>query len=167
MTKETGVPKLKGAANLAIWLFRLEKHMTAKGTWEAVEFVPYRQSTGQTTPPTSVAPDGASQESVRETIETNTPSPGQTEADLEKKRKFGDASNYQKFDFGLDFTEKQNDWVLHPDNDKAINDIVIHCEDVPARKVDGILAARWVINTLIKQYKVNTELQKYLVVERI
>ena len=40
MAKETGVPKLKGAANLAIWLFMLEKHMTAKGTWDAVKFVP-------------------------------------------------------------------------------------------------------------------------------
>ena len=41
MTKDTGVPKLKGAANLAIWLFRLEKYMTVKGIWEAVRFVPY------------------------------------------------------------------------------------------------------------------------------
>ena len=50
MTKDTGVPKLKGAANLSIWLFRLEKYMTAKGTWDAVRFVPYSQSTRQKFP---------------------------------------------------------------------------------------------------------------------
>ena len=80
MTKDTGVPKLKGATNLAIWLFRLEKHMTAKGTWDAVRFVPYRQSTRQTTPPPltpiiqSSTPDAASPESIRETAE-KTPLP--------------------------------------------------------------------------------------------
>ena len=84
--------------------------MTAKGTWEAVEFVPYSQSTRQKSPTiprqsdkSSVAPDSSPPEPVRETIET--PSPGQTETDPEKKPKFGTASDYQKFDFGLDLTK--------------------------------------------------------------
>ena len=43
----------------------------------------------------------------------------------------------------------------------------MYCEDIPVQKVDRILAARWVIDTLIKQYKINTELQKYLVIKQI
>ena len=74
MTKDTGVPKLKGATNLAIWLFRLERHMTAKGTWDAVRFVPYKQSTRQTTPPTTSITPNSSSQPVREIIETKTPS---------------------------------------------------------------------------------------------
>src|SRR5689334_8665335 len=111
MTKETGVPKLKGATNRAIWLFRLERHITAKGTWDAVRFVPYKESTRQTTPPPiprqsddgkSVAPDGSSQP-IKETIETKTPLPGQTETDLEKEKKpkFGNTTDYKDFDLAL------------------------------------------------------------------
>jgi len=150
MTKDTGVPKLKGATNLAIWLFRLERHITAKGTWNAVRFVPYRRSTRQTTPPQkSSAPDNLSKDPIRETAETTLP--GQTETDLEKRQpKFSILEDYQDFDFGLDFEDDRDGWVLHPNNNKAINDIIIHYKDIPARKVDGIIAARWVINTLLK-----------------
>src|SRR4051794_19919530 len=116
MTKETGVPKLKGAANLAIWLFRLKKYITVKGTWDAVRFVPYNQSTRQKFPSnprqsnngTSVAPNSLSQELVRETIETETPSPRQTKTDPEKKPKFGSITNYEDFNFSLDSTKDQN-----------------------------------------------------------
>ena len=99
MTKDTGVPKLKGATNLAIWLFRLEKHMTAKGTWDAVRFVPYRQSTRQTTPLPiiiiqSSTPKALSQESIRETTKT-TPLSKQTGSDQEKRKpKFRAISDY-------------------------------------------------------------------------
>ena len=113
MTKDTGVPKLKEAAKLSIWLFRLEKYLTAKGTWEAVEFVPYNQSTRQKSLSnlrqsdngTSVAPDSSLQEPARKTTEI--PLPGQTETDLEKEKKpkFGSTTDYQDFDFALDLTK--------------------------------------------------------------
>jgi hypothetical protein len=173
MSKDTGVPKLKGASNLAIWLFRLEKHMTAKGLWDAVRFVPYRKDTRQITPPpnpsqTDNAASSSTDPSSQDPENEKKVSPRQDRSDLEEKTpKFGSTEDYKDFDFGLDLTDDHDSWVFHPDNDKAINQIIIHCEDIPARKVDGIPAARWVIDTLIKQYKVNTELQKYLVIERI
>ena len=95
MSKDTSVLKLKRASNLAIWLFRLEKHMTAKGTWDAVRFVPYCQCTRESTTPqadTSSTPRDSLQYSIREITKT---SPRHYRVNLERKTlKFSSKTNY-------------------------------------------------------------------------
>jgi hypothetical protein len=101
MSKDIGVLKLKEASNLAMWMFKLEKHMTAKGLWDAVRFVPYRKDTRRTTPPptpsqtgdvVSSSTDPSSQDLKNET----TPSPKQDRSDLEEKTPSLDLSKMTK-----------------------------------------------------------------------
>src|SRR3982074_138083 len=49
-TKDTGVPRLTGQSNYRQWYVRLKAYMQEKETWEAVRFIPQKQTPATSEP---------------------------------------------------------------------------------------------------------------------
>jgi hypothetical protein len=128
MTKDTGVPKLKGNSNSRQWYTRLKTYMIAKETWPAVRFIPQKNANEET----------------------------------EGEEKSKDPA----FAFD-DENDNDDEFKYHPKNSEALHHILTHCEDGPANKIRGIRSARDAMITLMKLYGSSSEVEKYLVAEKL
>lgn len=128
-----------------------------KGSWDAVRFVPYKKGDSQRVSPTP-APERVGTE---DTLESQDPP-------ITQKGEVKDGEHYADllYDEGLINIEVK-EWEYYPKNNTIINHILQHCEDIPANKIKGVRAARDAMNILMKHYAVSTELEKFLVAEKL
>jgi len=126
--------------------------MKDKGTWDAVRFVPYKKGESQRVSPTP-SPETAPQ--------SGSPNPAPEIAAT-------DQAHYADLPYDEGLIELDTDqWEYHPKNDSAINHILRHCEDTPANKIEGVKSAREAMKILMKHYAISTELEKFLVAEKL
>ncbi|KAF2187306.1 hypothetical protein K469DRAFT_685832 [Zopfia rhizophila CBS 207.26] len=75
-------------------------------------------------------------------------------------------SDYSALPFNDD-DDKNDEFEYHPKNNEALHHILTHCEDRPANKIRGIRSAHKAIVTLNKLYGTSSEVENYLVAERL
>ena len=66
-----------------------------------------------------------------------------------------------------DDDDDNDEFEYHPKNHEALHHILTHCEDGPANKIRGIRSAREAIVTLMKLYGTSSEVENYLVAEKL
>jgi len=75
--------------------------------------------------------------------------------------------DYSALPFDDDDNDDNDEFEYHPRNNEALHHILTHCEDGPANKIRGIKSAREAMVTLMKLYGTSSEIENYLVAEKL